>query len=110
MNENKRAVIYARVATEDLNGSKLSPQVEACRQYADQYGLTVAENHVITEVCSGIRLKRPGLDRVRALAAGRKVDAVIVFTPDRLSRDVAHLLLLYEEWQRSGIDVHCMYR
>jgi site-specific DNA recombinase len=107
MNTSKCAVIYARVATEEaLNDGKLSAQVETCRQYATQHGFTVTAEHIITEVYTGITLKRPGLDRVRALTAEREVDAVIVFTVDRLSRDAAHLRLLYEERRRIGIDVH----
>lgn len=108
MNEGKRVVIYARVATDGLNGSNLSTQVEACRRYADQHGLTVTAEHIITEVYSGIRLTRPGLDRVRALAAGREIDAVILSTIDRLSRDADQLLFLHEEWQRSGVDLQCV--
>ncbi len=37
---------------------------------------------------------------------GREVDVVIAATPDRLSRNGSHLLVLYEEWQRTGIQVH----
>ncbi|CAG0957716.1 hypothetical protein PLCT2_00574 [Planctomycetaceae bacterium] len=57
MNESNRAVIYARVATDDLNGSELPAQIETCRQYADQLGFTVAEDHIVAEVYSGIMLR-----------------------------------------------------
>ena len=111
MNESKRAVIYARVAPhEPLNDRNLSTQVEACRRYATHHGLAVTANQIITEVYSGATIKRPGLDRVRALTDGREVDAVIVYTLDRLSRNPAHLLFLYEEWQRIGIEVHHVSR
>jgi site-specific DNA recombinase len=111
MNERKRAVIYARVATQDLNDDKLSTQVEACRQYATQHGLTVAADHVITDPSySGLTLNRPGLDRLRALTEAQKVDVVIVYTRDRLSRDLDHLLLLCVEWQRLGIEVYYVSR
>jgi DNA invertase Pin-like site-specific DNA recombinase len=40
----------------------------------------------------------------------QKVDVVIVYTRDRLSRDLDHLLLLYEEWQQIGIELHCVSR
>jgi DNA invertase Pin-like site-specific DNA recombinase len=65
MNEHKRAVIYARVATQGLNDDNLSTQIEACRQYATQHGLTVIVDHIIVNSCySGLTLNRPGLDRV----------------------------------------------
>ncbi len=111
MNESKRAVIYARVAThEPLNDHSLSTQVEACRKYAAHHGLDVTEEHIITEVYTGAKISRPGLDRVRALTDRREVDAVIVSTPDRLSRNLAHLLCLCEEWQLIGIEVHYVSR
>jgi site-specific DNA recombinase len=111
MNARKRAVIYARVATQDLNDDKLSTQVDACRQYAFQHGLMVAVDQVITDpCCSGLTLNRPGLDRLRALTEAQKVDVVIVYTRDRLSRDLAHLLLLLEEWQRIGIELYYVSR
>jgi site-specific DNA recombinase len=107
MSESKRAVIYARVAThEPLNDHGLSAQVEACRKYAARHSLTVTEDHIIAEVYSGAKINRPGLARVRVLADRRAVEAVIVSTPDRLSRYPAHLLRLCEEWQLIGIEVH----
>lgn len=36
MNVSKRAVVHAQVATDDLNGCKLSAQVEASQQYTTQ--------------------------------------------------------------------------
>lgn len=110
MNESKHAMIYARVATNGLNGSELSTQVAACRQYADQRGFAVVKDHIITEARSGATLKRLGLDKVQALAAGREIDVVIVTIPDRLSRDADHLLYLCEEWRRIGIEVHYLTR
>ena len=104
----KRVVIYANVTTqEQLKDLGLSTQVEARRRCANQHSLAVAVDHVIADPCySGLTLNRPGLDRVRALTGARKVDVVIVYTRDRLPRDLAHLLPLREEWQRIGIELH----
>jgi DNA invertase Pin-like site-specific DNA recombinase len=112
MNARKRAMIYARVATQkQLKDHGLPTQVEACRRYANQQGLTVAVDQVITDPCySGLTLNRPGLDRVRALTEARKADVVLVSEMNQLSRDTDQLPLLYQEWQRIGIKVYCMSR
>ena len=40
------------------------------------------------------------------VATGQGANAVIVATADRLAHDANQLLLLYDEWLRSGIEVH----
>ena len=47
---------------------------------------------------------------MRGLTDRREVDAVIVYTSDRLSRNLAHSLILREEWQRAGIELHYVSR
>ena len=54
---------------------------------------------------SGASLLRPGLERVRDLAAEGRIQAVIVYAPDRLSRRYAHQILLIEEFARAGVEV-----
>ena len=43
---------------------------------------------------SGAKLDRPGIDCLRAAIDRREIEAVIVFASDRLTRNLAHLLLL----------------
>lgn len=40
------------------------------------------------------------------MAESRKVDAVVVYASDRLTRNLAHLLVLREEWQKAGVELH----
>jgi site-specific DNA recombinase len=54
---------------------------------------------------SGANLVRPGLERVRDLAAEGLIEVVFVFSPDRLSRRYAHQVLLVEELARAGVEV-----
>src|SRR5215469_9872470 len=49
-------------------------------------------------------LIRPGLERVRDLAAEGLIQAVLVYAPDRLSRRYAHQILLIEELARAGVE------
>ena len=53
---------------------------------------------------SGATLERPGLERVRDLAAEGQIDAVLVYAPDRLSRKYAYQILLIEELARHGVE------
>src|SRR6266568_3966918 len=49
-------------------------------------------------------LERPGLERVRDLAAEGQIQAVLVYAPDRLSRKYAYQILLIEELARQGVE------
>ncbi len=102
----KRAVLYARVSTDEQaeHGYSLESQIEAGQKYAIANELTIVEE--ISDGYSGAKLARPGLDRVRGITDSGQADAVIVFAPDRLTRNLAHSLLLREEWQKAGIELH----
>ena len=102
----KRAIIYARVSTEDQaeHGYSLQSQFEACRAYAERNHLAVVAE--IQDDMSGAKLARPGLDDLRDRLDSGVAEAVIVFSPDRLTRNLAHSLVLREEWMRAGIELH----
>ena len=53
---------------------------------------------------SGAQLERPGLERVRYLAAEGRIDAVLVYEPDRLRRKYAYQTLLIEGLARKGVE------
>ena len=46
----------------------------------------------------------PGLERVRDLVAEGQIQAVLVLSPDRLSREYAYQVLLMEECLRHGVE------
>jgi site-specific DNA recombinase len=106
----KRAVIYARVSTDEQKekGYSLPSQVEACQKYADTHGLNVIAK--ISDDYTGTLLDRPGLDQVRAMMDRREVDAVIVLASDRWTRKLAHSLILREEMMTAGIELHYVNR
>lgn len=47
---------------------------------------------------------RPGLERLRDLAAEGHIAAILVYAPDRLSRKYAYQVLLVEEFGRNGVE------
>jgi len=74
------------------------------RVFAQEQGFSVPDEWVIEdEGYSGATLVRPGLERVRDLVAEGQVDAVLVHSPDRLSRKYAYQVLLLEEFARNNV-------
>ena len=57
-----------------------------------------------TKAYSGATLERPGLERVRDLAAEGQIQAVLAYSPDRLSRKYAYQILLIEELAKRGVE------
>jgi site-specific DNA recombinase len=53
---------------------------------------------------SGATLERPGLERVRDLAAEGQIQVVLAYSPDRLSRKYAYQILLIEEFAKHGVE------
>jgi site-specific DNA recombinase len=100
----KVAAIYARVSTEDQGrGFSLPTQIDACKALARQEGYLVPEGYIITDDVTGKTLDRLGLRKLRALVHTNSITALIVYDPDRLSRNLGHQLLLAEESEKAGI-------
>jgi site-specific DNA recombinase len=100
-------VIYCRVSSQGQSdtGSSLESQATACREYAESNNLTVTS--VTKEVFSGAYLfDRPMLDKIRTEVRAGQWDAVVVYAIDRLTRNIAHLMILSEEFERYGTALH----
>jgi site-specific DNA recombinase len=107
-----RAAIYARVSTgRQERDQTVDSQLAALRQWAEAGGHDLDARHVFTdEGCSGARLDRPGLDRLRDAAREGEIDVIAVFTPDRLARRYAYQVLLLEEFRKAGCAVEFVQR
>ena len=103
----KTAAIYARVSSDRQKEEQtITSQTSALRAYAAEHDYLVPEGWVYEdEGWSGATLVRPGLERVRDLAAQGQVDSLLVYSPDRLSRKYAYQVLLLEEFARAGVEV-----
>jgi len=99
------ALIYARVSSDKQREEHtITSQTAALRVFAQEQGFSVPDDWVIEdEGYSGATLVRPGLERVRDLVAEGQVDAVLVHSPDRLSRKYAYQVLLLEEFARNNV-------
>jgi site-specific DNA recombinase len=102
------AAVYARVSTADQadKGYSLPTQIEACRALAKQEGLAVQEQHIFVDDYTGTSLNRLQLAIMRELVRQHLVQAVIVHDLDRLSRKLAHQLLLTDEFEQAGVALH----
>src|SRR5271166_5044895 len=101
------AAIYARVSSDkQREESTIASQTAALIDFARSRGYQVPTEWVFEdEGYSGASLVRPGLERVRDLAAEGQIEAVLVHAPDRLSRKYAYQILLIEELARHGVDI-----
>ena len=103
----KTAAIYARVSSDRQKEEQtIASQTAALIEHCRQEGYAVPAEWIFQdEGYSGATLIRPGLERVRDLAAEGQIENVLVYSPDRLSRKYAYQVLLVEEFARHGVEV-----
>ena len=104
---DKPAAIYARVSSDQQKENHtIQSQTAALIEYAKTQGYAVPSQwRFQDEGYSGATLLRPGLEAVRDLAAAGQITAVLVYSPDRLSRKYAYQVLLAEEFSRTGVEL-----
>lgn len=102
----RMAAVYARVSSEQQRETHtIASQTAALIEWARTLDVEVPKVWVFEdEGYSGATLERPGLERVRDLAAEGQIQAVLVYSPDRLSRKYAYQILLIEELARHGVE------
>src|SRR5215467_7611136 len=102
----KTAANYARVSSDkQKEENTIASQTAALKEFAHNQDYDVPREWIFEdEGFSGASLVRPGLERVRDLAAEGQLEAVLVYAPDRLSRKYAYQILLIEEFARHGVE------
>src|SRR6516164_6090083 len=100
------AAIYARVSSDkQKEGNTIASQTAALRAFAKEKSFSAPDEWIIEDDgYSGANLVRPGLERLRDLAAEGQIEAVLVYSPDRLSRKYAYQVLLIEEFARHHVE------
>ncbi len=101
------AAIYARVSSDrQKEDHTIASQTAALIQYAETEGFAVPKEWIFQdEGYSGANIVRPGLEAVRDLAAEGHIEAVLIHSPDRLSRKYAYQVLLAEEFSKHGVEL-----
>jgi len=95
----KKAAIYARVSTPDQH---IETQLYQLRELAARRGFEVV--HEYTDIGSGSKARRSGLDALLADAHRRKFSIVLVAAFDRVARSVKHFLTVMNELNDLGIE------
>ena len=103
----KTAGLYGRVSTkrQGEEGTSLTTQEAKCQAFAVDSGFTVSSDYVIFEQGSGADPLRPGFLKLQHAVAEHLVDAVIVYSHDRLARDPLHMMNFVELCDESGVDL-----
>src|SRR5450631_3541 len=103
----KTAAIYTRVSSDQQKENKtIGSQVDELLRFAEQQGYVVPDEYIFKdEGYSGAILVRPGLEKVRDLSAEGQIQAILIYSPDRLSGNYAYQVVLMDEFISYGIEV-----
>jgi DNA invertase Pin-like site-specific DNA recombinase len=95
----QKAAIYARVSTPD---QCVENQIYQLRELASRRGYEVVQEY--TDVGSGSKARRAGLDALLADARRRRFSIVLVAAFDRVARSVKHFLAVVDELSDLGVE------
>jgi len=107
-----QVAIYVRVSTQhQAQQQTVEQQIERLRTHIQAQGWDLPDEYIFRDDgYSGASLNRPGLDRLRDLAATAGFDRVLLTDPDRLARKYVHQVLLIEELEHKGCQVEFLDR
>src|SRR5215813_1389587 len=102
------SAIYVRVSTDrQALAQTIDQQIERLRAHLKAEDQELLCEHIFRDDgYSGATLNRPGLDRLRDQLREGAIDRVLILSPDRLARNYVHQMVLLEEFERSGCQVH----
>jgi len=112
--KRQRCAIYTRKSTEhnlDLAFNSLDAQREACEAYIKSQaheGWVLVPTAFDDGGLSGASLERPALQQLLELVRARKIDVIVVYKVDRLTRslaDFAKLVELFDEHEVSFVSL-----
>ncbi|HHY90950.1 MAG TPA: recombinase family protein [Clostridiales bacterium] len=96
------AAIYGRKSVFTGKGESVQNQLDACREYALRRNWKVIE--YFDEGFSGKDTDRPGFQKLLADIEKKKIDYVIFYKLDRISRNMRDILDFIERTTEKGID------
>ena len=95
-----KAVIYTRIST---SGQTVEPQRMELAAFAASRSMPIVAE--FSDVISGTKFTRDGLNALIAAAMRREFDTVLIIKIDRLGRSLANVLNLIETFDKLGIAV-----
>ncbi|MDB4977926.1 MAG: hypothetical protein JWM56_112 [Candidatus Peribacteria bacterium] len=104
----RRVAIYIRVSTSEqrIDGYSLEAQNSRLSAYVNNnpaLNLITKPGWIYTDVHTGSDLNRPSLTQLLEDVKQGKYDAVLVWKIDRLSRNLKHLLIIFEELEKNNV-------
>lgn len=101
----KTAAIFCRVSgdRQEKEGTSLETQLEESLKYCQGKGYDVY--HRFSGVESGLVLDRPMLNELRELVRNERIDTVVVYNLDRLSRDPTHGVIITQELEKHNVSL-----
>ena len=101
MDNSKRAVIYARVSTDE---ERQNPETQLIhlREFAGHRSFTLIEEYI--DYGSGKTAARENYQRMLDAARKRQFDVVLVWSYSRLARSTIELITRADEFRNLGID------
>jgi site-specific DNA recombinase len=109
MTARVRCAIYTRKSSEEgleQSFNSLDAQREACEAYIlsqRHEGWNVISNRYDDGGYSGGNMERPGLKRLLDDIAAKRVDTVVVYKVDRLTRSLADFAKMVEQFDKQGV-------
>ena len=100
--------IYVRVSTDrQMLAQTIDQQVERLRDHLQSQGQDLIAEHIFRDDgYRGATLNRPGLDRLRDQVREATIEHIWMTSPDRLARHDVHQMVLLEEFERYGCQLH----
>ena len=95
-----KAALYCRVSSTDQT---IEPQLIELRAYAQAHGFTIVREY--SDVISGAKAQRPGLDEL--LANTSLFSVVLAVKLDRLGRSVLNVVTLVQKLKTLNVSVIC---
>lgn len=97
-----KTIIYTRVSTD---AQTTDSQLLEVRSYCQRRGWEGAEE--ITDVASGAKTSRAGLERLMAMVRRGRVGTIVCYKLDRLGRSLAHLAQIISELTANNVALVC---
>ena len=99
---NTKIAIYTRVSTDKQSHDS---QLTELDEYCERRGWT--NTTAFSDVISGAKFTRAGLDEMMKLVRRGKLDTIVCFKLDRLGRSLAHLAQIVGELTSNNVSLIC---
>src|SRR5436190_15593334 len=103
-----RVAIYARFSSELQDARSINDQVGSAREHARRQGWDVVAQYSDAAISGASVHNRPGLQDLLRDARMRRFDAVLTESLDRLSRSLADIARLYEDFAYLGVKLYTL--